>query len=155
MGYKCMEGTKSSASMFRTLEVTLMKKGSETDNAAVALTVQNDWDTLKFVKDNMDSIAGNLVKMRQINARHRVQVDENARMFENTLEPLFTLISATAQEHIMDKLSVSLKKALLLMAMDRYDCNSERICRALGISKTKLEKELRRCGLSHRASEAA
>lgn len=85
----------------------------------------------------------------------KIHVDESAQLFERSLEPFFTLISATSKEHVMDKLSVSLRKALLLMAMERYDCNRERMCRALGLTKAKLEKELKLCGLLTQEQRAA
>jgi DNA-binding protein Fis len=125
------------------------------EEAAVVLTVGNDWDTLNFVNDNMDGIAANLVRVTQMNAESRMHVEESAKLFERNLQPLFTLISATSAEHVMDKLSVSLKKALLLMAMERYSCDSDSICRALGLTRGKLEKELKRCGLPHQDSKAA
>jgi DNA-binding protein Fis len=119
------------------------------------LTLGSDWETLSFVKDNMDGIAANLVRVKQMNAERRMHVEESAELFERNLEPLFTLISATAKDHVMDKLSVSLRKALLLMAMERYSCDRESICRALGISKGKLEKELKLCGLPYQERKAA
>lgn len=151
MGYRVREEVRRAGSyQFRVIEVRLGKRQPATTwrDCSVALTVGSDGDTLKFVKENMDTIAANLVRVRQMDAQSRMQVQESAELFQKNLEPLFTLISATSQEHVMDKLSVSLKKALLLMAMDRYSCDSEKICRALGITQGKLEKELRRCGLA-------
>jgi len=158
MGYRCMDASqKAGTADYRVIQVLLVKRDGRMaeDDDAVALSVGNDWDTLLFVKENMDAIAANLVGVKQMNAQSMLHVEESAELFERNLEPLFTLISATAQEHIMDKLSSSLRKALLLMAMDRYSCDSERICRALGISKGKLEKELKRCGLPHQTRKAA
>ncbi|HBG08109.1 MAG: hypothetical protein A2075_22260 [Geobacteraceae bacterium GWC2_58_44] len=158
MGYRCTDATKKVGTYsFRAIEVVLVKQdpSAAEDDAAVVLTVDNDWETLRFVKDNMDAVAANLMRVKHMNAQRRMHVEESAQLFERNLEPLFALISATAQEHVMDKLSVSLRKALLLMAMDRYSCDSDRICRALGISRGKLEKELKRCGLPHQARKAA
>ena len=158
MGSKCVDmpeinGTYS----HRGISVTLVKglAGAAEPGSSVVLTVQNDWDTLKFVKESIDDIAANLVMVKQMNARHRINVDESAKLFQKNLEPLFTLVSATSTEHVMDKLSTSLKKALLLMAMERYNCDSDSICRALGMSKVKLEKELKHCGLRQEARNAA
>jgi DNA-binding protein Fis len=158
MGCKGMDGAnKAGAFSHRVVQVTIGDKGSATvkGDMPVSLTVANDWETLRFVKENMDDVVANVVRVKHMDAQSRKQVEESAELFEQKLEPLFTLIAATSQEHVMDKLSVSLKKALLLMAMDRYSCDSDRICRALGISKGKLEKELKRCGLSHQPSKAA
>jgi DNA-binding NtrC family response regulator len=95
------------------------------------------------------------MKAKQMKAEERVQVDETARLFESSLAPLFGVISANSERHVMDKLSLSLRKALLLMAMQRYSSDPAAVCRALGISAEKLNKELRRCGLPGREKKAA
>lgn len=157
MGYKAIDtARKAGVASYRVIQVTLREQSFYAgDDRPVPLTVANDPETLSLVKENMDAIVGNLVRVKQMKARNMKQVEESAKLFERNLEPLFTLISATSQEHVMDKLSVSLKKALLLMAMDRYSCDSDRICRALGMTRGKLEKELKRCGLSQQPSKAA
>jgi len=158
MGYRCKDATQGPGTyQYRAIEVVLVKKaGTAASSAAEAvLMVDNSWETLTFVQDNLDDIAANMVRVKQMNLERRMHVEESAKLFEKNLEPFFTLISATAREHVMDKLSGSLRKALLLMAMDRYSCDSERICRALGITKGKLAKELKRCGLLHLERKAA
>ncbi|GFO60877.1 hypothetical protein GMST_32020 [Geomonas silvestris] len=157
MGHRCKETIhRAGAYEFRALEVVLTKKSLPADcGASAVLTVENDWDTLSFVKENMADIAANMVRVNAMKVESNPHVEESAKLFENNLQPLFTLISATATEHVMDKLSVSLRKALLLMAMDRYSCDSESICRALGITRVKLEKELKRCGLLQQEQKAA
>lgn len=158
MGYRCKDATQGPGTcQYRAIEVVLVKRDGMVarDAVEVVLTVDNSWEALSFVQDNMDDITANMVRVNQMNLERRMHVEESAKLFEKNLEPLFTLISATAQEHVMDKLSGSLRKALLLMAMDRYSCDSESICRALGISKGKLAKELKRCGLLHLERKAA
>jgi DNA-binding NtrC family response regulator len=158
MGYRFQEpGKKGTTAANRVIRMTITRGDAAATGDArdVVLTVGNDWETLNFVNDNMDHIATNLVRMTKMNAQRQMHVEESAQLFERNLQPLFTLISATTSEHVMDKLSNSLKKALLLMAMDRYSCDSDSICRALGISRVKLEKELKRCGLSRQESQAA
>ena len=141
---------------YHAMEVFMKRNGSVAeDAAAVVLTVENDWETLGFVNDNVDTIAANLMRAKQMNEERRIEVEQNSQLFEKNLKPLFTLISATSKPHVMDKLSISLKKALLLMAMERYSYDSESMCRALGITKGKLEKELKRCGLPHQERHAA
>ena len=158
MGHRCKDAMHRAGSYhYRALEVVLVKQaglGSHAEQRTV-LTVENDWDTLNFVKENMADITANMVRVNAMNLENNPHVEESAKLFENNLQPLFTLISATATEHVMDKLSVSLRKALLLMAMDRYSCDSESICRALGITRVKLEKELKRCGLLQQEQQAA
>lgn len=142
---------------FAAMEVVLVKRQASpaAERIAAVLTLGNDPDIWRLVNEEMDDIARNLVRVKQMNTEKQGYVDESAQLFKKSLEPLFTLISATAKEHIMDKLSLSLKKALLLMAMERYNCNSEKMCRALGLSRTKLEKELKLCGLLAQEQKAA
>lgn len=158
MGYKCKDVTRRPGSCnYRAIEVALVKGHGTAGNGdpVGVLTVDNNWETLSFVSENMDAIADNMVRVKPMDSERRMHVEESAQLFERNLEPLFTLISATAKDHVLDKLSGSLKKALLLMAMDRYDCDSESICRALGLTKHKLNKELKRCGLLQQDQKAA
>lgn len=138
------------------MEVVLVRRqpAAPAERIAVVLTVGNDPDVWHLLHENMDEIAANLVRVKQMKAENRIHVEESAQLFKKRLEPLFTLISATAREHVMDKLSLSLRKALLLMAMERYSCNSEKMCRALGLTKGKLDKELKLCGLSNQDKAA-
>ncbi|MBJ6752160.1 hypothetical protein [Geomonas anaerohicana] len=134
---------------FGAMEVVLVKRQQppSAERIAVVLTVAYDPDVWQLVNEEMDQIAANVMRVRDMNKDRKIHVEESAQLFEKSLQPFFTLISATSKEHVMDKLSVSLRKALLLMAMERYDCNRERMCRALGLTKAKLEKELKLCGL--------
>ncbi len=143
---------------FAAMEVVLVKRKATpaAERIAVVLTLGNDPDIRRLVNEDMDGIATNLVRVTKMNAqKSRVHVEESAQLFKRSLEPFFALISATSQEHVMDKLSLSLRKALLLMAMERYSCNSEKICRALGLTRAKLEKELKLCGLFHQEKKVA
>lgn len=150
MGCRCRDAAQKAGSyQFRAIEVAQVPRfgTAGAEGAAGVLVVENDWETLGFVKDNLGELAANMVRAKQMKFDSAIHVEESAELFERHLEPFFTLISATCSEHVLDKLSVSLRKALLLMAMDRYSCDSEQMCRALGITRGKLKKELKRCGL--------
>ena len=142
---------------FGAMEVVLVKRqrppAAERD--AVVLTVAFDPDVWRLVNEDLDEIASNVMRVRKMNTDRKTRVEESAELFQRSLKPFFTLISATSKEHVMDKLSVSLRKALLLMAMERYSCNKEKMCRALGLTRAKLEKELKLCGLSNQDQQAA
>ncbi|QXE90628.1 hypothetical protein [Geomonas subterranea] len=142
---------------FGAIEVVLVKRQQPpgAERIAVVLTVAYDPDVWQLVNEGMDEIAANVMRVRKMNSERKMHVEESAQLFQRSLEPFFTLISATSKEHVMDKLSVSLRKALLLMAMERYDCNREKMCRALGLTKAKLEKELKLCGLVNQDLRAA
>ncbi|MBJ6727057.1 hypothetical protein [Geomesophilobacter sediminis] len=149
MGYRARTiNTRDKGNGYSAIEVVLVESNGEPAEGAIpdVLMVNDDLETLHFVQNNMGEFVGNLVRVKQMNER-RAEIEENARLFQRNLEPLFSLITATAKDHILDKFSHSLRKALLLMAMERYSCDSDLMCRALGLTRPKLEKELKRCGL--------
>jgi len=150
MSYESQE--KAGGADFRLLEVVMAIKNPATfgkSTARMIITVDNHWETLHFVHENMDEFIKNIIMVRKMEVNDRKKVEENSKIFERHLEPLFTLISQTAQSNVLDKLSCSLKKALILMAMGRYSDNKDSICKALGISRDKLDKEMVLCGLGH------
>lgn len=150
MGYRyTMPDEKAGECSYRVMEVVMVRKGENCTEkgSSQLLTVDNHWDTLRYVQENMNDFIVNMVKVKRMEAAAQRKIDENAKLFERNLEPLFSLISATSRTSVMDKLSNSLKKALFLMALDRYHCDKETICRALGISRDKLDREMKACGL--------
>lgn len=150
MGYRYrMRNEKADEHDFRTMEVVIVRKkdGQEISQAQV-VTLDNHYETLKYVQENMGDFVANIVRVKRMETAERQTINDNVNLFERNLEPLFSHISQTCQEHVLDKLSLSLKKALLLMAMDRYQCNQESVCRALGLSPERLQQELTSCGLA-------
>ena len=150
------ENYRSSSYNFRVMEVVSIKKkrnGAETTCSQPVL-VEDSQETLRFMQENMDEFITNVIRVKKMEERDRARIEESARMFEANLEPLFTLITKTTGNPL-DKLSISLKKALLLIAMDRYKCNRDSICSALGISRDKLDKEISACGIDAGFCKAA
>ena len=153
MGYRCHnQYEKEEDHGFRLMEVVMVEKkstGSENSSTRV-LMVDNQYETLKFVQDHMNDFVANMIKVKKMNPVSVKKIEESAELFQNNLQPLFSMISETSKTHILDKLSNSLKKALILMAIDRYKSDRDSICKALGISQEKLEKEMMVCGLRQR-----
>lgn len=150
MGYRyMMPNEKDDEYAFRMMEIVMVeKKGSDKESTCSrVMVVDNHFDTLRFVQENMNEFVSNMIKVKKMTSHAPKKIEESARLFENNLQPLFSMISETSKTHILDKLSNSLKKALILMAMDRYKSDKDSICKALGISKEKLEKEMCLCGL--------
>ncbi|GFO64683.1 hypothetical protein M1B72_15615 [Geomonas paludis] len=140
---------RSGSYAYTIMEVRLRKKGAPegTKDDLRYMSVDSHWDTLRFVQDNMDQCVGNVVRLKRTEpVRHTV--NESAELFQKNLEPLVSTLAATQGQGVMDKLSASLKKALLLMVMERYQSDREKACRVLGISREKLESELRLCGVA-------
>ncbi|HBA86913.1 MAG TPA: hypothetical protein DCZ75_02685 [Geobacter sp.] len=151
MGYRDRSTNERSGShAYCIMEVRLRKKGAPagTKDDLRIMTVDSHWDTLRFVQDNMDECVGNVVKLKRMEPSAVDGVNESAELFQKNLEPLVATLAASQGQGVMDKLSVSLKKALLLMVMERYQSDRERACRVLGISREKLEKELQLCGVA-------
>ena len=140
---------KSGTFDFSIMEVRLRKKGAAAgakDDLRL-MTVDNHWDTLRFVQENMEECVGNIVRLKRLQEHEVKSVNESAELFQKNLEPLVSSLAAASGQGVMDKLSASLKKALLLMVMERYKSDREKACRVLGISQEKLETELRLCGV--------
>jgi DNA-binding protein Fis len=153
MGYRDRTtAEKSGAFDYCIMEVRLRKKtapaGSKEDLRL--LMVDSHWDTLRFVQDNMDECVSNIVKLKKHASHTASGVNESAQLFQKNLEPLMSSMAASQGQGVMDKLSSSLKKALLLLVMERYQSDREKACRVLGISREKLESELRLCGVNRR-----
>lgn len=150
MGYRYNDPTeKGGESDFRMMEiVTMRKKNNEKGiTSTQALLVDNHWDTLRYVQEHMDNFVDNVIKVKKMETTDKKRMEESAKLFEDNLESLFTMISKTSKSGTLEKLSISLKKALILMAMDRYQCDRMQMCNALGITPAKLEEEIIHCGL--------
>jgi DNA-binding protein Fis len=139
---------RSGAYDFCIMEVRLRKKGAApgTKEDVRLLMVDSHIETLQFVQENMQQFVGNIVRLRRLETQPQA-INESAKMFRKNLEPLLSTLAAANGEGMMDKLSASLKKALLLMVMERYH-DREKACRILGISREKLDKELILCGVA-------
>ncbi len=144
---KCERGSER---QYRVLEVKIMKKsallaeGSRTQ----LLLVDDEHETLRYVQDKMDDFIGNLLRTRRLEEKEQRRVEESSRLFEENLEPLFNLLASTTGSQVLQKMSGSLKKALLLMAMERHASDPAAICRVLGITPAALEQEINACGLT-------
>lgn len=134
---------------FRIMEVRLKKKSAppETKEDLRLLMVDSHWETLRFVQENMEEVVGNIVRLKRAEAGAAKGVNESAALFQKNLEPLISSLAASKGEGVMDKLSLSLKKALLLLVMERYKSDRDQACKVLGISREKLENELSLCGV--------
>jgi len=153
MGYRDRTNSDKSGNYdFCIMEVRLRKKGApaDTKDDLRLLSVDSHWDTLRFVQDNMEECIGNIVKLKRMesSANAAKGMNESAELFQKNLEPLVSSMAAANGEGVMDKLSSSLKKALLMLVMERYKSDREKACRVLGISREKLETELRLCGVA-------
>jgi len=133
----------------RFMEMVIMHQQQKDRQSSIQVVMlDGDRDTVQFAQEQMNEIVTNVIKVKNMETKALKKVDESARLFERNLEPWFSLISKTVQGgHLLDKLSSSLKKALILMAMERYHCNRDSVAKVLGLSPERLEKEMALCGL--------
>jgi hypothetical protein len=150
MGQRERGNDKSGAYDFRIMEVRLKKKGAPlgAKEDLRLLMVDSHWETLRFVQENMEELVGNIVKLKRLESGTAKGVNESAALFQRNLEPLISTLAANKGEGVMDKLSLSLKKALLVLVMERYKSDREQACKVLGITPEKLENELNLCGVA-------
>ena len=151
MGYRDRTTNEKSGNFdYCIMEVRLRKKGatSTAKDDLRLLVVDSHWDTLRFVQDHMEECIGNIVRLKRLESRVSNGMDESAALFQKKLAPIVSNLAQTKEEGVMDKLSTSLKKALLLMVMERYQSDRDKACRVLGISREKLDRELKLCGVN-------
>ncbi|HTP63850.1 MAG TPA: hypothetical protein VMJ66_00565 [Geobacteraceae bacterium] len=149
MGYRCaLPREDAEECEFRLMEVVMVKRssGGETTSSQV-LIIDNDQETLRQVQENWNDFIGNMIRVKKMEERDRQKVSESSEIFGKRLQPLFSLIAETTSRNLLANLSKSLKKALILMAMERYDGDKDIICKVLGINRERLDSEMNLCGL--------
>jgi len=149
MGYRC-SSTKDYVDEceFRLMEVVMVKKTpiGETTTSQVII-IDNNQETLRHVQENWNDFIDNIIRIKKMEDIDRKKISESADIFGRGLKPFFSRISETANKNLLANLSKSLKKALILMALERYDGDRDVICKVLGINRDKLDNEMSLCGL--------
>ena len=149
MGYRCaMPKENANDYEFRIMEVIIVKKSAvgETTSSQV-LFVDNNQETLRHVQEDWNDFINNLIKVKKMEEHDRQKVAESSEIFGKRLQPLFSRIVASTNKNLLANMSKSLKKALLLMAMERYAGDTDVICKVLGINRERLDNEMNLCGL--------
>jgi DNA-binding NtrC family response regulator len=138
------------------MEMVIMhQQQKERVSSIQVVMLDGDRDTVQLAQEQMNEIVTNVIKVKNMETKSLKKIDESAQLFERNLEPWFSLISKTVHGgHLLDKLSSSLKKALILMAMERYHCNRDSVAKVLGLSPERLEKEMALCGLGSQRQAA-
>ena len=149
MGYRCsMPKENPNDYEFRMMEVVMVKKSQvEETTSSQVIVIDNDQETLRHVQENWNDFINNLIKVKKMEEHDRQKMAESSEIFGTRLQPLFSRITASTNKNLLENLSKSLKKALLLMAMERYDGDKDVICRVLGINRERLDNEMNLCGL--------
>lgn len=112
---------------------------------AQILLLSNDMETLFFAENNMFQLVNNTIRMIKMNNSTVNNIDGSgtfAREFESLLESIIM----RPEKNILNRLSASLKKAILSIALDRYHSNKEMICKVLGLSSSQFDHEMRSIG---------
>jgi len=71
----------------------------------------------------------------------------------NSIEALFELIAMSSKKNVLPRLSASVKKAILALALNRYNANKEMICAVLGLSRSQFDDEILSADLAQLASK--
>jgi hypothetical protein len=149
MGYRCsMPKENANDYEFRMMEVIMVKKSPvEETTSSQVIIIDNDQETLRHVQENWNDFINNLIKVKKMEEHDRQKMAESSEIFGKRLQPLFSRITASTNKNLLEYLSKSLKKALILMAMERYDGDKDVICKVLGINRERLDNEMSLCGL--------
>jgi transcriptional regulator with PAS, ATPase and Fis domain len=102
---------------------------------------------LRHVQENWNDFIDNIIRIKKMEDIDRKKIAESADIFGRGLKPFFSRISESANKNLLANLSKSMKKALILMALERYDGDKDLICKVLGINRDKLDTEMSLCGL--------
>jgi broad specificity phosphatase PhoE len=156
MGYRwAVSKENANEYEFRMMEVIMVKKSpvGESTSSQVVI-IDNDKETLRHVQENWNDFINNLIKVKKMEEHERQKMAESSEIFGKRLQPLFSRISASTNKNLLANLSKSLKKALILMAMERYDGDKDVICMVLGINRERLDNEMSLCGLKQERKAA-
>ncbi|MCX6985368.1 MAG: hypothetical protein NT118_11565 [Lentisphaerae bacterium] len=156
MGYRsAMPKENANEYKFRMMEIIMVKKSPARETASSqVIIIDIDPETMQHVQENWYDIINNLIKVKKMEANNRQKMTECSELFGERLQPLFSRITASTNKNLLEYLSRSLKKALILIAMDRYDGDKDVICKVLGINREKLDKEMNLCRLQQRRKAA-
>jgi hypothetical protein len=111
------------------------------------LVVAGDKETLHFLELHMDQVVRNVAQAKKIAWSSGDRVDEGPQYFEKKIETMLEILPDKWSRGRFEALAISMKKALLLISLDRFHGNWEMICRVLGISRGELDREMRSCGI--------
>jgi len=133
---------------FRLMEIVMVKKSPAGERASSQIMIiDNDHETLRHVQENWNDFISNLIRVKKMEEYDRQKVAESSEIFGKRLQPLFSRIAETPKNNLLANFSKSLKKALILMAMERYEGDKDVICKVLGINRERLDNEMSLCGL--------
>jgi DNA-binding protein Fis len=149
MGYRCFNSMETAGECdFRLMEVVMVKKSHAGESVTTqVIIIDNSQDTLRHVQENWNEFIDNVIRVKKMEDRDKKKISDSADIFGKGLKPFFSRISESSNKNLLANLSKSMKKALLLMALERYEGNTEKICKVLGINRDKLEDEMSLCGL--------
>lgn len=149
MGYRCSTSKDFiDECEFRLMEVVMVKKSQKGETvASQVIIIDNSQDSLRHVQENWNDFIDNIIRIKKMEDLDRKKIVESADIFGKGLKPLFSRISDSANKNLLANLSKSMKKALILMALERYEGDKEIICKVLGINRDKLDNEMSLCGL--------
>lgn len=131
---------------YRAVEITgsLKIERKRTVSVRQVLLLHNDKETLEFVEQNMAKLFHNLILSKKMAVLPEPLL---STYLPSEIEPLLESIALNPNKNILQQLTASLKKAILSLAMIRFNGDRELICNVLGLSGSQFEEELGLAGL--------
>lgn len=149
MGYDSIYDNHDRSEGFRVLQLAgrfhLDSSGVQSFNQILLLN--NDRDTLLFVEQHLNRVITNAVMVKKHELAHNGSDRNEVTEFYRSFEPLINAIITRPEKDLLMRMTASLKKAILSIAIDRCNADRRTICNALGLSDGQLDEELQLCGL--------
>jgi len=131
---------------FRAVEVTgsLKIDSKRTVPLRQVLLLLNDEETLQFVEHNMARFVHSTIMMKEMAV---LPEQIQSTYLPSKIESFLESIALNPNKNNLHQLTASLKKAILSLAMIRFNGDKEMICNVLGFSGSQFEEEMRLAGL--------
>jgi len=140
---------RESAECFRAVEITgsLLIVLNRTAHFNQILLLHDDNDTLAFAERNLASLVNNAIMIKKMDFQPKTAATA-AEILTDGIVPLLESIVMLPEKNMLHCLTASLKKAILSIALSRYNSNKEMICNVLGLSGSQLDDELQSSGFA-------
>jgi len=131
---------------FRAIEITgsLKIDRKRTVPLRQVLLLQNDKETLEFVEHNIARFVHSAIMMKEMAVLPEQVL---STCLPSEIESFLESTVLNPHKNILHQLTASLKKAILSLAMIRFNGDKEVICNVLGLSGSQFEEEMRMAGL--------
>ncbi len=134
---------------FRAVELTgRTTQGHQTMNHCNhVLLLNNDPETLRYAEQYLSKICRLAVMVGKPSEDLNHSARNDSLALSRDLESLLDSLVSNSDHNLLERMTSSLKTAILSLACDRYKSDRKLICRALGLTEEQLDQELRKYGV--------